>query len=118
MTHIEKFKALAAALGGEFVPAQWRNDEPALEDRGYIVFGDPADWRTLRLFIHVPWQGKTYNVSYCGNLKYTVDGLTREMPKYRLMGTDSINVGQDRSPGAAAKDIKRRLLDSLIAELS
>lgn len=115
MTHIEKFKALAAALGGEFVPLQWHTDEQPLDDKGYIVFGDCTDWKSVRLFIHAPWKGKVYNTAYCSNRMYTVDGITKQLPGYPTRSEDAINIGQDRPIEAATKAIKHRLLDACVA---
>jgi hypothetical protein len=111
MTHMEKYQVIAQALGATYLPLKWRSDEPAYEERGYFVFGDPEDWRTPRFFIHPEWRGKRYEISYQTRYKFRQDGYDREMAKYSgRVGVDTIYISVDREAVSAAKDIQRRLI--------
>lgn len=108
------FTTIAAILGATYVPACWHSEDEPLQDKGYIVFGDPADWRTLRIFVGKDWRDPKFTFQYGGLSRWNVGKVTKESAYY-LSEVIEVSASMTRPPEAIAKDVKRRLVDVLAA---
>lgn len=111
------FNTIATTLGGTFIPAKWHSDEPAADDRGYIFFGDPKKWQTPSIFLNIGGWRKEGKVSVTtnGHPRFINDaGCVREMKNSLPYSFEAV-MSVSKGAAACAKDIKRRVVDPMLA---
>lgn len=118
MNHIEKYHEVAALLGATFIPVHFPGSENGpFKDRGWFVFGDATDWRTLKLFIYPDRYGKYVAKHEIELYQFDTSNIARKNDAWKLpICTNEIKISVDRGADAIAKDIKRRLLDKVVVE--
>lgn len=110
--YTETFNAIATALGGVFNPDGYEDD--AGVTRGWLVFGNPDDWRTLRIFVEKCWWEYRFRFSYGGQVRYNQGGREGSLGYCLRDVVPEIFASASRPAQGIAKDVKRRLIDKLV----
>ena len=110
------FNDIAAALGGTFIPAKWHSEEPASDDRGYIFFGDPTDWRTPSIFLVIGgWRREGKLTVHTNHFTRYLEGDCVRGMRNKLPYSFEAVMSVSKGAAACAKDIKRRVVDPMMA---